>query len=254
MPPIQEEANRPLRGNGAKIVHEVLHREILTLTLKPGTPLDETQIARRFGLSRSPVREALHRLSAQHLVVMLPNHSTLVAPIDLMNFPRYIEALDLLQRINTRLAAQHRSDADLAEMRRCVEQFEESVKRYDHLEMSASNKAFHMAIAAAGRNPFLIRQYSELLDEGRRLLHLHFEYLTQTQREYLLTDQHREMVDAVAARDVAGAERLAHAHTLQFHERFMLVMKTNYATDFSLDPEAAGDAAGEESKKDRPDG
>jgi len=254
MPSTQEEPNRPLRGNGATIVHEALHREILTLTLKPGMPLDETQIARRFGLSRSPVREALHRLSAQNLVVMLPNRSTLVAPIDLSTFPRYIEALDLMQRINTRLAALHRSDADLAEMLRRVEQFDESVKRYDHLEMSASNKAFHMAIAAAGRNPFLIRQYGELLDEGRRLLHLHFEYLAQTEREYLLTDQHREMIDAVAARNVAEAERLAHAHTLQFHDRFMLFMKTTYATDFSLDPEAAGCEAGKQTKKGRLNG
>ena len=92
MPSTQEEPNRPLRGNGATIVHEALHREILTLTLKPGMPLDETQIARRFGLSRSPVREALHRLSAQNLVVMLPNRSTLVA------FARALESESLVDR------------------------------------------------------------------------------------------------------------------------------------------------------------
>lgn len=242
----KQQQERPGRGSGSRHVYDTLHREILSLKLGPGTPLDETQIARRFGMSRSPVREALSRLAAQHLVVMLPNRSTLVAPIDLMTFPRYVEALDLLQRINTRLAAQHRSSADLAEMERMATGFEESVEHYDHLAMSAMNKAFHMAIAEAGRNPYLCRQYSDLLDEGRRLLHLHFEYLARTEREYLLTDQHREMIAAIEARDVEAADRLAHAHTLQFHDRFMLFMKTNYATDFrfDLDDEEGGGHTG----------
>jgi DNA-binding GntR family transcriptional regulator len=114
---------RPVRGTGGQVVHETLQREILSLTLPPGAPLDETQLARRFGLSRSPVREALNRLSAQNLVVMLPNRSTLVAPVDMTAFPRYVEALDLLQRITTRLAAEHRTEADIAEMKRRADLF-----------------------------------------------------------------------------------------------------------------------------------
>ena len=236
---------RPARGAGAQYVHDTLHGEILSLALAPGTPLDETQLARRFGLSRSPIREALSRLSAQSLVVMLPNRSTLVAPIDLTAFPRYIEALDILQRVNTRLAAQHRTEADLANMTRKVEIFDNDVERFDHLAMSASNKAFHLSIAEAGRNPYLIRQYSELLDQGRRLLHLHFGYLAQTDRKHLPTDQHREMIAAIAARDVEEADRLAHAHTHQFRDRFTLYMKANYVAEFRFDATKSGQEPGD---------
>ena len=56
------------RGKGARFVYEELKREILTLELEPGTPLDETTISHRFAMSRSPVREALVRLSADGLV------------------------------------------------------------------------------------------------------------------------------------------------------------------------------------------
>lgn len=231
---MESEQQRPERGGGAQFVHETLHREILSLVLRPGTPLDETQLARRFGLSRSPVREAINRLSAQHLVVMLPNRSTVVAPIDLMSFPRYIEALDILQRVNTRLAALNRTEADIEAIRRCAQAFESSVGNYDHLDMSASNKAFHMAIAEAGGNPYLCRQYSELLDEGRRLLHLHFEYLARTSREHILVDQHPEMLAAITDGDAERADQLAHAHTLQFRNRFMLFMTTNHAEGFDL--------------------
>ena len=74
-------------------------------TLKPGQLLDETSLAERFGLSRSPVREALIRLAGEDLVVILPNRSTIVAPIEIASFPKYVEALDIAQRMNARLAA-----------------------------------------------------------------------------------------------------------------------------------------------------
>lgn len=131
------------RGEGRKVVYEVLRDQILSLELKPGAPLDEMQLSRQFGMSRSPIREALNRLSSEGLVVMLANRSTLVAPMDLTIFPRYVEALDLLQRTTIRLAARNRTAEDLDEMLRCADQFDQSVLNYNHLEMSASNRVFH---------------------------------------------------------------------------------------------------------------
>ncbi len=55
-----------------------------------------------FGLSRTPVREALIRLAADGLVVLLPDRGAQVAPVDLADFPRYVEAFDLVQRAVTR--------------------------------------------------------------------------------------------------------------------------------------------------------
>lgn len=231
-----EPEERPLRGERARIAYDALYREILTLKMRPGAPLDETQLAKRFGMSRAPVREALNRLAAQNLVVLLPNRSTLVAPLDLTTFPRYVEALDIHQRINTRLAAQNRSDADLKEMTRRAEIFERSVARGDYLEMSATNKDFHMSIAEAGGNPYLTRQYGSLLDEGRRLLHLNFEYLDRSNRAYSPGGDHYEMIDAIARQDVEAADKRAHAHTRVFQDRFLLYMNTKDMDGFSFDP------------------
>jgi len=235
---------RPHRGEGSKYVYDVLFREILTLTLKPGVPLDETTLARRFGMSRSPVREALIRLSGKGLVVMLANRSTLVAPLDLIAFPKYVEAFDLLQRVNTRLAAELRSESDIAAIWKAARAFEAAVQKDDHLKMSATNKDFHLEIAKAGKNPYLTRQYGALLDEGRRILHIHFEYLAKAEGERLLTEDHREMVDAIAERDVERAEALAHAHTLQFRSRFFRFMQLDFAKDMALAPRGGGAASG----------
>src|SRR5215813_11138237 len=108
-----EDENRRTKGAGWRSVYDTLRTEILSLTLAPGQLLDETSLAERFALSRSPVREALIRLAAEELVVTLPNRSTIVAPIELANFPKYVDALDIAQRVNTRLAAELRTDADL---------------------------------------------------------------------------------------------------------------------------------------------
>ena len=229
-----EADNKRAKGAGWKSVYDALRAEILTLKLAPGQLLDETTLAERFDLSRSPVREALIRLSGEELVVTLPNRSTIVAPIELASFPKYVEALDVTQRMHARLAAQLRTDADLKTIARRQREFEATLKTRDHLEMSEANKNFHMAIAQAGKNPYLIGFYERLLDQGRRMLHMHFEFLERTPGSQMLTGEHGEMLAAITARDADRADELAHAHTRQFRDNFIRFMSENYATDISL--------------------
>lgn len=233
-----ETETKRAKGTGARIAYEAIRDEILSLVMEPGQALDETLLADRFGMSRSPIREALIRLAGEGLVVMLPNRSTIVAPIDVQSFPKYVEALDLAQRMNTRLAAELRSDADLKQIAKRQKEFESAVKTGNHLAMSEANKRFHMAIAAAGRNPFLAAFYERLLDQGRRMLHLHFDFVERTDG-YLLTDEHAEMLEAIRARDVARADALAHAHTRQFRDNFLQFMRQTYLHDVPLAAPAA---------------
>ncbi|ACP26767.1 putative transcriptional regulator, GntR family [Sinorhizobium fredii NGR234] len=222
------------RGTGWKNVYETLRNEILALTLAPGQLLDESTLAERFDMSRSPVREALIRLAGEELVVTLANRSTIVAPIEVATFPKYVEALDIAQRMNTRLAAELRTETDLKAIAKRQKEFETAVKTGDHLRMSEANKQFHMAIAHAGRNPYLASFYERLLNQGQRMLHLHFEYLERTHEGYLLTDEHNQMLEAIRARNVDLADELAHAHTRQFQQNFINFMRENYTTDVSL--------------------
>ncbi|CCE97525.1 GntR family transcriptional regulator [Sinorhizobium fredii] len=222
------------RGTGWKNVYETLRNEILSLTLTPGQLLDESTLAERFDMSRSPVREALIRLAGEDLVVTLANRSTIVAPIEVATFPKYVEALDIAQRMNTRLAAELRTEADLKAITKRQKEFETAVNTGDHLRMSEANKQFHMAIAHAGRNPYLASFYERLLNQGQRMLHLHFEYLERTHEGYLLTDEHNLMLEAIRTKNVDLADELAHAHTRQFQQNFINFMRENYTTDVSL--------------------
>lgn len=225
---MDEAGPRRVKGMGVRFAYETLRGEILSLDLAPGAVLDETSLAERFGMSRSPVREALIRLAGDDLVVTLSNRSTVVAPIEVQSFPKQVEAPDIAQRVNTRLAAELRSDATLAAIARRQKDFVAAVRKGAHLAMSEANREFHMAIAAAGRNPYLAASCDRLPTQGGRMLHLHFAYLEQGNAMALLTDEHDGMLAAIRDRDVARADALAHAHTRQFRDNFIQFMQHSH--------------------------
>lgn len=234
------------KKTGSARVYSRLRDEILQVKLPPGSPLDEVGLSRRFDMSRSPIREALVRLSSEGLVVILPNRSTIVAPMDFQRIPEFLDALDLLQRVVTRLAALHRTDADLKEIRRMQKAYEEgvgqSIATGDSLPMIERNYDFHMAIARAGRNHYFTDLYRRLLEEGRRMLHFHFEYQAldpDISVEKMAAD-HTTMVMALEERDADAAEHVAHLHAVQFKGRFMQFLDRNLTAKMNLDYHQTG--------------
>lgn len=231
---IEKSNNTFKRGSASGEIYEVLRDEILTLQLEPGFPLNETDLSKRFSVSRSPIREALNRLLAERLVETLPNRSMIVTPVDLRNFASFIQALDVQQRLATRLAAQNRTDADILNLRMLSGHFNESIEAATALDVMQANFLFHIGVAEAGKNPYVIRQYRELLSEARRLLHIHVEFLGPANRKEVMRDQHHDFIDAIVARDVVAADAVAHAHTMQFHDRFLKAMKHQPEIEFDL--------------------
>jgi DNA-binding GntR family transcriptional regulator len=231
----------PAKETGSARVYARLRRDILRVALAPGSPLDEVGLSERFGLSRSPIREALVRLSSEGLVQILPNRSTIVAPMDMQGIPEFLDALDLLQRVTTRSAARFRTEADLAEIVAAQHGYEagaqQSLDTDDSLPMIETNYAFHMAIARAGKNRYFTGFYQRILDEGRRMLHFHFAFQRSDPNLTVarLAEGHTEMVDAIRARDADRAEAAAHAHAMQFKGRFMQYLDRSIASELHLD-------------------
>ena len=166
--------------------YDVLRDEILDLTLPPGSPVDEATLAERFAMSRTPIREALVRLEGEGLVVTLPNRSTVVANIDFANLNAFFDALTLMYRVTTRLAAEFHSDPDLQRIRAKQAVFATAVAAGDELAMIACNRDFHVAIAEAGRDDIVL-----IAGKGHET--------TQT-----IGDQVIEFDDRVVARRILG--------------------------------------------------
>ena len=221
------------RGSGVKLVYDLLRDEILDLTLLPGSPIDEVQLADRFSMSRTPIREALVRLAGEGLIDTLPNRSTMVSNIDFLNLHTFFDAITLMYRMTTRLAAEHHSPSDLPIIRDHQAEFAKAVAAQDALAMIATNRDFHAAIAEAGRNPYFTALFCRLLDEGRRILRLYYQsFDDRLPQRY--ADEHEEMITAIAARDIGEADRLAKSHADQIVRQIQQLFARDQRQDIAL--------------------
>jgi DNA-binding GntR family transcriptional regulator len=221
------------RGSGGKMVYDLLRDEILDLVLPPGSPIDEVQLAERFKMSRTPIREALVRLAGEGLIDTLPNRSTMVSNIDFLNMHTYFDALTLMYRVTTQLAAKNHRQEDLDIIALHQAEFTKAVEAQDALLMIATNAELHLAIAEAGRNPYFTSLFKRLLDEGRRILRLYYQsYNDQLPRRFV--EEHEEMIAAIAARDMKLAEQLAHEHAEQIVRQVQKLVMRDDRLEISL--------------------
>lgn len=221
------------RGSGVKMVYDLLRDEILDLTLPPGSPIDEVQLADRFAMSRTPIREALVRLAGEGLIDTLPNRSTMVSTIDYLNLHTFFDAITLMYRVTTRLAAQHHRADDLRVIRAYQARFAAAVTAQDALAMIAANRDFHAAIADAGRNPYYITLFKRLLDEGRRILRLYYQSYGDCLPQQFV-DEHERIIEAIVARDLEAADRLAKAHADQIVRKIQQLFARDQRQDIVL--------------------
>jgi DNA-binding GntR family transcriptional regulator len=210
---------RRQRGTGAVYVYDSLKAQILDLVLQPGTLLDETLVSRQFGVSRSPVREALIRLSAEGLVQNLRNRTSIVAPFDVASLPAYFDAIQLLYRLSARLAAGNATPARIAELERIVGEHEDALHRNDMQSMIRHNSDFHAAVADMSGNPFIAGWMRGLLDQGQRILRLYARNLGDHLPDTVLKP-HRDMVAAIASGDPDRAEEAGRADAQVMVEEF----------------------------------
>jgi DNA-binding GntR family transcriptional regulator len=206
------------RGSGATKVYDSLKDDILSLRLPPGAALDETSLSQRFGLSRTPVREALQKLVAEGMATTLPNRTTIVAMVDVASLPHYLDAQCLMNRITARTAAINRSEADLAALRLSQDAFRRAVAAADAVAMIATNRDFHLAIASAAGNLYYHDLLARLLNDGIRLQRLYYRsFHDRLPPEYV--QEHEDLLAAIADRDPERADAVALAHARQITEQ-----------------------------------
>ncbi|MBI1773867.1 MAG: GntR family transcriptional regulator [Proteobacteria bacterium] len=212
----QRPIGRP-KGTGSQRVYEEIRARILSLKMPPGSAIDENALVGEFGLSRTPVREALIRLENDGYVTLQPNRGASVSPLDIEEIPELLEAMELCLRATSRWAAQRRTVADIAAMKHHQDSLEEATRRDDFGAMSEANGAFHRAVAASARNRHLTRLYESLLPQYHRLSLSLFASAKASgpfYKKYFgqVSAEHRQLIRAIVAGDPAKADKLAQAH------------------------------------------
>ncbi len=201
---------RPARGTAVDRVHRALSRRITEGDLRPGTRLREEAIARRHGVSRTPVREAFRRLEAEELVAVLPHVGAQVSRISLAEIDELFEIRGALEVLAVQRAAA-RADRTLAKRLEAQLLVSERVPPDDVERLAAENSRLHdLMYAAAGST-----RLSRLIDSlGSRIHRVRVASLSWSGRAREALSEHRAMAAAIAAGDVEKARALAteHAH------------------------------------------
>jgi DNA-binding GntR family transcriptional regulator len=190
------------------LAYDELRAMIVDGRLAPGARVGQAELADALGISRGSVREALRRLVGDGLVEFEVNRGFFVADLGLDRVLERLEARLHLEPVLARVAAERRTDDDLAALRASIE--DERTARTAAAAHDAS-RAFHLAVATATRNAALIRLIDSLwiADVGRRLL-----ARRRTQPDWQEADvaEHLELLAAIAAGDGDRAETLMREH------------------------------------------
>jgi DNA-binding GntR family transcriptional regulator len=214
-----------MAATDAQMVYADLRGQILSGALLPGTPLREIALAERFGVSRTPVREALRRLQQDRLLA--PGvRGMQVRAIDPHEVVQVYDMRVLLEAEAAGQAARARGEADLMRLEGLLAR-DRALTDPDDATRTRTNLEFHAAVWQAAHNPVLV----DLLDRlSIHLVHAPRSTLSVGDRWNAALDEHARLVAAVRARDEQAAREIAGAHMSTAREIRLALLREAAAT------------------------
>ncbi len=195
--------------------YNVIKEKIITLQLKPGSPIDEDALCEETGLTPTAVREALKWLSYDHLVDITPRHGIRVAEANPAELRELFEMRLPLETLCARMAAERAAPDDIVVMDALVREYER-VKDAGNVDTLLDlDHRFHSALADAAHNRYMRETLERFFGLSERLW-----YLASPQISWVRSalDRHAELVQAIKRHDAEQAAGLMHQHVLDFQE------------------------------------
>lgn len=214
--PVPSKKESIQRQSVKNTVYETVCEWIVTGTLKPGEKILDTELADYFGVSRTPVREALQILEKQKLVHMFPGKTTIVADMDLEDIEKCYRPLAEIQGIAASMAAEKISDADLLKLENEVAASIEASDKDNALDAITHDSRFHEIIVDASDNEY-ISDFSHMLILHIQRIKYHYFHLSGYRK--LSVEEHTEILDAIKKGDSLLAHDLMRTHWLNSMER-----------------------------------
>lgn len=189
-------------ASSAEIAYAAIQRMIVIGELPSYELLSESDLARRTGCGRTPVREALQRLKFEGFVTILPRRGIMVTSADITRQLELLETRRPLEDLMVTLAADRASDAQREEMRRLADELEEAIAARDRERYLTINQAIHRIEAEATHNRYLVRQIDIIHGLSRRFW---YSFISDTDSFAGAAVHHAGTLRAIAAGDGASA-------------------------------------------------
>jgi len=200
------------RENLGTQVFEQVKGMILRGEIPPGRRIIENEVADSMGISRTPVREAVHRLAAEGFLNPLPKGGYAVRGLTLSGVEETFDIRSTLESFAASLAAKRFADAELVPLEEKINEFQRCLDGKDLSGLTRINTDFHELLYALSRSPRLIKMIHDLRDD---IFLLRKVMLNSADMARLSNKDHREMIRAMKKRDSSKVEKLVKKHILR---------------------------------------
>jgi GntR family transcriptional regulator, rspAB operon transcriptional repressor len=219
-------SGRPRAATAASRIYSDLRAELVSLRRRPGEAISEAEIALAYGVSRTPVREAILKLSDEGLLEIFPQSGIFVSRIPLATLPQAIVIRKALEATTAQMAAQRATASQILNLHSILERQREANAASDSDAFHQADETFHATIAEVAGYPgiwTLIQQVKVHVDRYRRLT------LPQVGRIGRAIGEHEAILDAIEAHDPNAARS-----AMEFHLERLL---TDISATQSINPE-----------------
>jgi DNA-binding GntR family transcriptional regulator len=191
-----EVRGEPLSG----LVLRAMREAIIDGRMAPGDPVNEVELAKQFGVSRAPIREAIRQLESEGLVVRVAYRGTAVSPLTAKNITELQGFRRLLETHAATAVLEKGSDQDLDALAGVVTEMERAASTGDMIGVNATDVRFHTLIIEAADNELLLEVWRTYVQRIRRALALRNRLNSNLDN---IVGMHRDLLDAFRARDLA---------------------------------------------------
>ncbi len=190
--PIPTNHSKPVRETAKKSAFKQIQQWIIDGTLHPGEKLNDLELAKALGVSRTPVRESLQLLEVQGFVEMFPGKATQVTEIERESITDLLPPLAALQALSAELAIPNMTEETIALLEETNEEFANAVHAKDDFAALKIDEAFHHIIVDAANNPYILSMLESLQAHVRRLFFHNSIILTEKS-----IDEHAQIIQLI---------------------------------------------------------
>jgi DNA-binding GntR family transcriptional regulator len=208
----------------AERAYQILRYAIANLQLQPDEPLSEAALAQRYGLGRTPIREAVQRLRHDGLVVSVPRRGLFVSSLRVADLREIYELLEALDGMVAYLATARAAPESLQQLVALNDAAVAALQREDHYAWQEHNFAFHQLLVELAGNRRIKQEFNLLHDQLKRAL-LHTLPLRSHQMQAM--EEHRTLLQAMQQGDADLARGIAQQHRRRVRDEVLTAFPTS---------------------------
>lgn len=199
--------------------HEIAYNQIKNLIIKnriePNTLLVERQLSEQLGVSSTPIREALKRLTSEGLTEFIPGKGVFVSNLTFEDFINISEVREALEGMAAKLCTLKKDEKVIETLEKNLDALEEALNSGDYDQSVEYDIQFHHILISGAKNPKLENLLNGIYDQINRFA---FFSVSDVERQRMSLRQHRKVLEAIKNDDANLAEKLIRDHIIHVKE------------------------------------